>query len=171
MHDRTEQVDDLHLVALPSAVGCAEMFVRFSLTEWSLRDLRDLAANTIRALTQAVVAAADQRAPGMMTARARLSGGDLVIEIEPPHAVAVPEVPAGARAGVLDIGGGRTMLWAAIALPSGMNASAVPLPRRQRRPSSQTVRGNPPDEPIGADAETMQRILFGLNGRRDRDQR
>lgn len=171
MHDGTEQVDDLHLVALPSAVGCAEMFVRFSLTEWSLRDMRDLGAETARALTKAVVAAADPAAPGMMTARARLSGGDLVIEIEPPYPVKVPPVPAGARAGVLDIGGGRTMLWAAIALPSGMSASAVPLPRRQRRPSSQTVRGNPPDEPIGADEETMQRILFGLNGRRDRDQR
>lgn len=171
MHDRTEQVDDLHLVALPSAVGCAEMFARFSLTEWSLRDLCDLGADTIRALTKAVVSSADPDAPGMMTVRARLSGGDLVIEIEPPHAVQAPAVPAGARAGVLDIGGGRSMLWAAIALPSGMSASAVPLPRRQRRPSAQTVRGNPPDEPIGADAETMQRILFGLSGRRDRDQR
>ena len=39
MNNQTSQVDDLRLVATPSAVNVAEMFVRFSLMEWSLRPL------------------------------------------------------------------------------------------------------------------------------------
>lgn len=169
MHDRTEQVDDLHLVALPTAVGCAEMFVRFSLTEWSLRDMRDLAAQAARALVEAVVAASDPGRPEMMTARARLSGGDLVIEIETPGVPAVPAMPDGARAGIMGIGPGRSMLWAAIALPGGMDAAAVPLPRRQRK-GGQAARPAAPEEPLAADADVMQRILFGLGGARDHRQ-
>src|SRR5579885_2638595 len=44
----TTQIDDLQLIALPSAVNCAEMFVRFTVTEWSLRPLADEATFVAR---------------------------------------------------------------------------------------------------------------------------
>ncbi|CRK55977.1 hypothetical protein [Alloactinosynnema sp. L-07] len=162
MNDRTEQVDDLQLVALPSAVGCAEMFVRFSLTEWSLRDMRDIAARAARAITEAVVASANPAAPGMVTARVRLSGADLIFEVETPRAVPTPAIPGVMRAGTAQVGPGRFVVWCALALPSGMSASAVPLPRRQRKPS-QAARAVAPDEPMTTDPDVMRRILFGLN--------
>ncbi|HVK23579.1 MAG TPA: ATP-binding protein [Actinokineospora sp.] len=162
MNDRTEQVDDLQLVALPSAVGCAEMFVRFSLTEWSLREMRDVAAQAARVITEAVVAAAHPAAPGMVTARVRLSGADLIFEVETPRPVQAPAIPGVARAGATQIGPGRFVVWCALALPSGMSASAVPLPRRQRKPS-QAAKVSAPEEPMTTDPDVMRRILFGLN--------
>ncbi|WP_436496156.1 ATP-binding protein [Actinokineospora sp. HUAS TT18] len=162
MNDRTEQVDDLQLVAMPSAVGCAEMFVRFSLTEWSLRDMRDTAAEAARVITEAVVSTANPATPGMVTARVRLSGADLIFEVETPRAVAAPAIPGVHRTGTTQIGPGRYVVWCALALPSGMSASAVPLPRRQRKPS-QAARQVAPEEPMTTDPDVMRRILFGLN--------
>ncbi|WP_026423697.1 hypothetical protein [Actinokineospora inagensis] len=162
MNNRTEQMDDLQLVALPTAVGCTEMFVRFSATEWKLRPLRDAAAEAGRNLAKAVVAAVDPARPGMLTARIRVAGPDLVIEIETPPVVRVPPVPDGPRVGVTQLGVGRYLLWASLPLPAGMSASAVPLPRRQRKPSPaaaiEAARDPLPDD--GDDV--MQRILFGL---------
>lgn len=166
MNDRTEQVDDLQLVALPSAVGCAEMFVRFSLTEWALRDMRDVAGEAARVVTAAVVDAVNPAAPGMMTARVRLSGADLIFEVESPRPVPTPAIPGVARVGTTQIDHGRYIVWFALALPSGMSASAVPLPRRQRK-ASQAARAAVPDEPMTTDPDVMRRILFGLNGSPD----
>ncbi|PPK65351.1 ATP-binding protein [Actinokineospora auranticolor] len=171
MNNRTEQMDDLQLVALPTAVGCTEMFVRFALTEWKLRPMRDEAALAGRRLAEAVVGAADQANPGMLTARVRLTGGDLVIELETPRVVRVPAVPDGPRVGVTELGHGRYLLWASLALPGGMNASSVPLPRRQRRPSPAAAI-EAAREPLKDNTdEVMQRILFGLSGSQDRHRR
>ncbi|MBM7776207.1 hypothetical protein JOD54_006411 [Actinokineospora baliensis] len=172
MNNRTEQMDDLQLVALPTAVGCTEMFVRFSATEWNLRPMRDAAAQAGRALAQAVVGAADPSNPGMLTARIRVAGPDLVIEIETPRVVRTPAIPDGPRVGVTELGVGRYLLWASLPLPGGMSASSVPLPRRQRRPSPaaaiEAARDPLPDD--GDDV--MQRILFGLaNKAQDRHRR
>jgi len=38
---QTAQVDDLTLIALPTAVNCADLFVRFTLGEWRLRNMVD----------------------------------------------------------------------------------------------------------------------------------
>ncbi|SDC42030.1 ATP-binding protein [Actinokineospora iranica] len=170
MNDRTEQMDDLQLVALPSAVGCTEMFVRFSLTEWALRPMREAASEVARAMAEAVVAAADPAGPGMMIARVRLSGGDLIMEIESPREVRAPAAPPGGHTGVVDLGAGRCLLWASLPLPGGMEASAVPLPRRQRRPS-QAAAIEAAREPVDTDPDVMQRILYGLASRHDRHQR
>ncbi|WP_424185324.1 ATP-binding protein [Actinokineospora sp. G85] len=165
MTDRTEQMDDLQLVALPSAVGCAEMFVRFSLTEWKLRSMRDDAGAVAADLARAVVAAADPDQPGIITARVRLSGGNLVIELESARPVQAPTAPPGGRSGVDDLGPGRHMLWTMMPLPGGMDAGAVPLPRRQRKPSPEAARlaaeeaaGTHPPDP-----DVLGRILYGLN--------
>ncbi|MGQ0837810.1 ATP-binding protein [Actinokineospora sp.] len=168
MNDRTEQVDDLHLVALPSAIGCTEMFVRFALTEWALRGMRDVAAQVARALAGIVVSTADPAKPGMITARVRLSGGDLIIEIETARPVPPPQTPQGVRTGAMELEPGRHVVWCTLPLPGGMNAAAVPLPRRQRRPSELTAQGTGLDDPMTMDPEVMQRILYGLNGTQDR---
>ncbi|GAA3038855.1 ATP-binding protein [Actinokineospora globicatena] len=171
MNDRTEQMDDLQLVALPTAVGCTEMFVRFSATEWNLRPMRDAAAQAGRALAQAVVGAANPANPGMLTARIRVAGPDLVIEIETPRVARTPAIPDGPRVGVTDLGDGRYLLWASLPLPGGMNASAVPLPRRQRRPSPAAAI-EAAREPLHDDGDdVMQRILFGLSNTQDRHRR
>lgn len=165
MDDRTEQMDDLQLVAMPSAVGCAEMFVRFSLTEWSLRPLRDVAGEAVRRMTEAVVNTADPGTPGMMVARVRLTGGNLVLEIESPRpCLRVPEAPMGGRSGEDAVGPGQYVLWLTIPLPGGMDATSVPLPRRQRRPSPEAAR-LAAEEQAGApaDPDVLGRILFGLN--------
>ncbi|MDQ3402295.1 MAG: ATP-binding protein [Actinomycetota bacterium] len=167
MSDRTEQVDDLHLVAMPSAVGCMEMFVTFSLTEWALRDMRELAGQVGRELAAAVVAAADQAAPGMITARIRVSGDELVIELESPQPVPVPASPPGGRAGAGEVGPGRYIVWCTLPLPVGMTAANVPLPRRQRKPS-QAAAEAVPEEPMSTDSDVMARILFGLNSTQER---
>jgi hypothetical protein len=162
MNDRTEQVDDLQLVAMPSAIGCADLFIRFSLAEWSLHEMRDIGAHAARTLATAVVAAADQSTPSMITARVRLTGGDLIFEIESQQPVPTPAIPGVMRVGSTQVGPGRYVVWCALPLPAGMSAAAVPLPRRQRRPS-QAAQSAPVEEPSTTDPAVMRRILFGLN--------
>lgn len=168
MNARTEQVDDLRLVALPSAVNCADLFVRFSLAEWSLRPMRDEAAHVICDLVGAVVEHANPRFPALMTLRLRLSGDHLVIEVEIGRFEAMPAVPralVGRRAGVLALDDGCTLLWCELPLPAGMTASAVPLPRREprRSPAAEGL----PDDATDIDPEVMERILYGLGGSGD----
>jgi hypothetical protein len=157
---QTEQVDDLRLVALPTAVSVADMFVRFSLGEWRLRAMQDEAAQTIRRLVGAAVDVADRRTPGFLLVRLRLTGTYLVVEVE-GNRVALPPELAGTRAGLVDLTAGGRLAWCELALPSGMDASAVPLPRREprRSPAAEALG----DEP-NVDPEVIQRILYGLGG-------
>lgn len=163
MNAPTEQVDDLQLVALPSAVSCADMFVRFTLGEWSLRGLQDDATLLARHLVESAVERNDPDAPGMMTVRLRLSGSDLVIEVETAPS-ARPPGDAGAHVGVARLPGGGYVTWCTVELPSGMNASAVPLPRREKRRSPEAERLK--DVPDEFDPQVMERILYGLNKRK-----
>ncbi|MEU5692148.1 ATP-binding protein [Actinosynnema sp. NPDC020468] len=160
MNTQTEQVDDLRLVALPTAVNVADMFVRFSLSEWRLRSMQDEAAQTARRLVGAAVEVADQRQPGLLLIRLRLSGSSLVVEVEGSRVALPPELATG-RAGLVDLTAGGRLAWCELGLPSGMNASAVPLPRREPRRSPAAERlGDEPD----VDPEVIQRILNGLGG-------
>ncbi|MEU6156149.1 ATP-binding protein [Actinosynnema sp. NPDC047251] len=164
MNAQTEQVDDLRLVALPTAVNVADMFVRFSLTEWRLRGMQDEAAQTVRRLVGAAVDVADPRAPGLLLVRLRLSGSHLVVEVE-GYRVALPPELAGGRAGLVDLTAGGRLVWCELTLPSGMSAAAVPLPRREprRSPAAEKL-GDEPD----VDPEIIQRILYGLGGAKER---
>jgi hypothetical protein len=167
------QVDDIKLVALPTAVNCAEMFVRFALTEWSLKVMMDEASDVVRELTAAAVEAVDQRAPTLITVRARVHGDRLVVEVESPRQTRPPtnlNGPNGWRAGVVALRRGQ-LAWCELPLPGGMDASAVPLPRRHHRraPAQQA-----PEQPLqdlrhasDVDEDVMRRILFGLNRSND----
>lgn len=171
VNGQTTQVDDLQLVALPNAVSCAEMFVRFSVTEWHLRPLADQAVNVVADMVAVAVREADQDKPGMMTVRIRLDGELLVIEVEDgqqakPH-LGVP-VPQGLRGGVSPRRGGGRVMWCAIQLPSGMSASAVPLPKRTRRPSPAAQREAEAGEPMGVDPEIIERVMSALSRPSDR---
>jgi hypothetical protein len=159
--ETTTQVDDIQLVALPTAVNCADMFVRFALTEWSLRGLTDEAAKVVRDLVSAVVAVSDRKTPSLITVRARLRSDCLVIEVTSQR-TAPMAVAAGRRVEVIAVGGRGQLAWCE--LPLGMDASAVPLPRRHHR------RADPTDEAFDelghtsdVDEDVMRRILFGLN--------
>lgn len=175
MNPETTQVDDLQLVALPTAVNCAELFVRFALTEWSLKVLLNDAADVARDLVSAAVDVADQRAPGLITIRVRLHHDCLVIEVE-SAATSAPKAgsssPDGRRTGVVDLPGRGQLAWYELPLPGGMDASAVPLPRRQHRRAATAETGRQQKlEELGqatdVDADVMRRILFGLNRPQD----
>lgn len=164
MNTQTTQFDDLHLVALPSAVNCTDLFVRFSLSEWSLRGLTDEAATVASQLAASVVETADSQDPGLLTVRLRLSGDSLVIEIEDnqpgPSPSTAPEVAHGS-AGVVDKDGPGKRIWCELPLPGGVNASEVPLPRRERKKPNAS--GGASDEMAEVDPEVIERLLTGLN--------
>ena len=162
MNAHTTQVDDLQLIAQPSAVNCADLFVRFSLAEWSLRPLADEASEVARQLVSAAVDSADSRSPGFITVRLRLRGDALVIEVEDElmSSAEPPRVP-GRRTDVVRLGHGK-LVWCELPLPGGVNASSVPLPQRERRPSPAAERAAASEGPE-VDPHVMERILAGLS--------
>lgn len=111
-------MDDLVLVALPTAVTCTELFVQFALTEWSLLEMQGEVKQVARELVNAAVANNDPRAPRFMTVRLSLAGGNLTIEVED-----------------------RDISWRELPLPGGLSAEAVQLPRRSRqhRPTPESM--------------------------------
>ncbi|GAB2669705.1 hypothetical protein GCM10027271_32240 [Saccharopolyspora gloriosae] len=164
MNADTAQVDDLRLIALPTALNCTDIFVRFTLSEWSLRPLADEAAHTTGLMVDAAVQASDPNSPGFLTIRLRLRGDCLVIEVEDETKGGAPaqlKELQGMRTGVEPLGGRGNRRWCELALPPGMSASAVPLPRREKRrsPAAEAL-GDEPDE---LDPQVMQRLLSGLN--------
>lgn len=170
MHDQTVQVDDLRLVALPSAMNCADLFVRFTLTEWRVKSMLDDVANATKSLVRAVVGDVDKSAPpAMITVRLRLSGTRMSIEIEDerssPRLMVPPELPKSSS-GVERLSTGQ-VIWTEIPLPTGMDATVVPLPRRG---TTKAAAVRPPDDanPADLDDDVMKRILSAL--KRDPDQ-
>jgi hypothetical protein len=171
VNPETSQIDDIQLVALPTAVNCAELFVRFALTEWSLKAMLDEASDVARELTEAAVEAADQQRPSLITVRARVHSDRLVVEVESLHPTRPPTNLNGLngwRAGVVALRGRSQLAWCELPLPTGMDASSVPLPRRHHRRAAEPV----PDAtaPLAdlrhtsdVDEDVMRRILFGLN--------
>jgi hypothetical protein len=170
VHPDTTQVDDIRLVALPTAINCAELFVRFALAEWSLKSMADEATDVVRELTDAAVEVADQRTPALITVRARLQSDRLVLEVESGRPTRQPTAlngPHGWRAGIVQLRGTRQIAWCELPLPTGMNASSVPLPRRHHR-KPPDAGGPPQNVDLGGqadvDEDVMRRILFGLGG-------
>jgi hypothetical protein len=167
VNPQTTQVDDLRLVALPTAVNCADMFVRFALAEWSLRQLRDEASQVACALVGTVVDRSDSPVPTFLTLRLRLHGDCLVVEVEDtePLAPVVPEALAGRQAGVVSAPGGGNLIWCELALPTGLSAAGVPLPRRERRkpPSSAAPADQAEQETADVDDEFFERLLSKLH--------
>ena len=168
MQDQTAQVDDLRLVALPSALNCAELFVRFTLTEWHVPQIIDDVRETTKRMVQAIIATVDEDAdPTMITVRLRLRGSTMVIEVQddrPTPRLVVPRSLSSRPSGVETLPRGKQLIWCEVPLPSGMDATVVPLPRRG------TTRAAPPrsreiDEAVDLNNDVMQRILDGL--RRD----
>lgn len=168
MHDQTVQVDDLRLVALPSALNCAELFVRFTLTEWHVPALLADATETAKRLVQSVVGTVTPGAPPtMILLRLRLRGNGVCVEIEddrPSPRLMVPRTLSSLRAGVEPLPRGRQLIWCELPLPSGMDATVVPLPRRGTthvtKPQTSEI-----DDVVDLNNDVMQRILDGL--RRD----
>jgi hypothetical protein len=160
LDSQTQQVDDLRLVALPSAVNCAEIFVQFTLAEWALQTLQDDTIRLARHLVSGSVERSDPDRPGMMTVRLRLTGNDLVVEVEADRAGPPPQ-GAGRRGGLATLTNGQELAWCTVALPRGVSAPSVPLPRRTRRPSPAAAELGPPDD---VDDEVLRRIMFGLGG-------
>jgi hypothetical protein len=169
VNPETTQIDDIQLVALPTAVNCAELFVRFALTEWSLKAMLDEASDVARELTSAAVEAADQKRPTLITVRARVHSDRLVVEVESRHPTRPPtnlDGPNGWRAGVVALRGTSQLAWCEMPLPTGMDASSVPLPRRHHRRAAEpaeTVPINDLRHTSDVDEDVMRRILFGLN--------
>ncbi|MET0234954.1 MAG: ATP-binding protein [Kibdelosporangium sp.] len=163
MNPQTTQVDDLRLVALPTAVNCADIFVKFALTEWSLRQLQDETSHVACELVNAVVQRSDTKVPGFITLRLRLHGDCLVVEVEDAAATppVVPESLAGRQAGAVALPTGGNLVWCEVGLPSGISAKAVPLPRREKRKPPASAGGEPDQADV--DDEFFERLLTKLN--------
>lgn len=165
MISQTTQVDDLRLVAAPSAVNCAEIFVRFALIEWSLRPLIPDATAVTRHIVSSSVAGATQSRPRFLTVRLRLHGDCVVIELDDDQLGEPPELD-GWTISAVSMPGGRRNVWCELPLPTGMSAA---LPRRAPGRSAATAPSAPslseyPGEPVdAADSEILQRVLYGLN--------
>jgi hypothetical protein len=173
VRDQTVQVDDLKLVALPSAINCADLFVRFTLVEWRVESMVPDVRRAAEALITAVVGtkAKDKKAtPTMLLFRLRLSGNTLAIEIEDDRqtpTLIVPRSLTGPNSGVTMLSTGKQLIWTEVPLPKGMDATVVPLPRRGTTRAAAAA-APPPAEIAGADdlsPDVMERILEGL--RRD----
>lgn len=163
MSTQTAQVDDLRLIALPSAVNCTEMFVRFSLSEWSLRSMVEETTTLAAQFVTAAVDSADHNAPGFITVRLRLSGEALVLEVEDEQGSEAPALDpalADGRCGATALSGGGTVVWCELALPGGVSADAVPLPRRS--PGHTAPAEKPTEETGEIDPEVIKRLLSGL---------
>ncbi|TCO53606.1 ATP-binding protein [Actinocrispum wychmicini] len=165
MDPQTTQVDDLRLVALPTAVTCADMFVRFALREWNLRQLQDETSFVARELVANVVERDSEVVPGFLTLRLRLHGDCLVVEVEDTEVLppVVPATLAGRQGGAVANPSGGNLMWCEVALPTGVNASAVPLPRRERRKPPTTAPSGYQDETADVDDEFFERLLSKLH--------
>lgn len=140
VHAQTAQMDDLVLVALPTAVTCTDLFVHFALTEWSLLEMRGEVTQAARDLVNAAVANNDPRAPRFLTVRLSLAGGNLTIEVDDGQ-----------------------INWRELPLPGGLSAEAVQLPRRgrQRKPA---LPESPVDEaPSDVDPDVIRRVFAALS--------
>jgi hypothetical protein len=168
VNSQTAQLDDLRLVALPSAIKCTELFVRFSLTEWSLRELYDEAADVARQLVGAVVERTDKSSPGFVTVRLRLSGNCLVVEVEDDqldHIHDEAPVIEGRPTGAVPLDGRGKLVWCEVPLPDGVTAAQVRLPRRDERRAQVVPEPAPGDEKATPDPGVVDRILVSLQNR------
>jgi hypothetical protein len=161
VNSHTSQVDDVRFVALPSAVSCTDLFVRFSLTEWSLPVLMNDAVFVAQRLVGAVVDRTDPRSPSFVTVRLRLSSEHLVIEVQDDLVEHSPRAPRieGHEIGVVSFDGRGKRVWCELPLPVGLTAQ---LPRRDRRRS--LVAEQDPGQARGeVDPQLAQRTLAALN--------
>ncbi|MEC3982130.1 ATP-binding protein [Amycolatopsis sp. H20-H5] len=163
MTTHTTQVDDLQLVAQPSALPCTELFVRLILMDWSLLPMLAQVTATAGRLVGAVVDASSAAAPAFITVRLRLQGEMLVIEVDDDLPdLAPPRSTPGERTGVdRHAPHGRTT-WCELPLPGGLTAGQVRLPRREGRRTlvDEPVSG----APVAADPAVLERLLTRLSG-------
>ncbi|MQA08160.1 MAG: ATP-binding protein [Pseudonocardiaceae bacterium] len=163
MNARTAQVDDLRLVALPSAVNCTDLFVRFTLAEWSLQSMMDDTMHAARQLVMAAVGPGDSASPAILTVRLRVRGDCLSVEVEddrPQQLAVVPSELSDRPSGVVSLERGGTLVWCELPLPSGMTAAEVRLPQRGPKKSSYSEQVS---EEADMDPQVMQRILTALS--------
>ncbi|MEV5718215.1 ATP-binding protein [Amycolatopsis mediterranei] len=163
MSAHTSQMDDIRLVAQPSALPVTELFVRLILTDWSLLPMVEQVTATARRLVEAVVDASDPKAPAFVTLRLRLRAEVLSIEVDDDiPGRPDPQARPGERLGVEPADGGGRTTWCELPLPGGMTARQVRLPRRQDRRTlvDEPVSG----DPVAADPEVLERLLTRLSG-------
>ncbi|OLT43103.1 histidine kinase [Saccharomonospora sp. CUA-673] len=168
MSTHTAQVDDIRLVAVPSALNCAAMFAEFSLSEWQLPMLRETTSEAVRTLVQNVLDHAQGRT-GFVSVRLRLKGDCLVIEVEDDQlANAHDDAPVieGRRTGAMPVQGRGKLVWCEIPLPPGMSATQVRLPHRgERRNLPPEAAAAAPEPPSNVDPSLADRVLVGLKNR------
>lgn len=163
MSAHTSQMDDIRLVAQPSALPVTELFVRLILTDWSLLPMLEQVTATAKRLVGAVIDTSDPKAPAFVTLRLRLRAEVLSIEVDDDvPGRPEPQARPGERLGVEPAAGGGRTTWCELALPGGMTARQVRLPRRQDRRTlvDEPVSG----DPVAADPEVLERLLTRLSG-------
>ena len=163
MSAHTSQMDDIRLVAQPSALPVTELFVRLILSDWSLLPMLEQVTSTAKRLVGTVIDAGDPRSPAFVTLRLRLRADVLAVEVDDDvPGLPEPQAGPGERVGVIPGPGGSRTTWCELPLPGGMNARQVRLPRRQDRRTlvDEPVSG----DPVAADPEVLERLLTRLSG-------
>ena len=163
MSAHTSQMDDIRLVAQPSALPVTELFVRLILSDWSLLPMLEQVTATAKRLVETVIDAGDPRSPAFVTLRLRLRADVLAVEVDDDvPGLPEPKAGPGERVGVTPGPGGARTTWCELPLPGGINARQVRLPRRQDRRTlvDEPVSG----DPVAADPQVLERLLTRLSG-------
>lgn len=160
VNTETSQVDDLRLVAVRSAVSCAALFVRFTVSEWSLPSMLDDVSRVVVNRVSAIVENSDPGVPGFITLRLGLRGGSFLVEIEDDlnGNLSAGSSLRGVQTVVIPRVGRGNLLRSELALPSGLSAS---LPRRGARRS--LVDEQMEGEPSAVEPAVLQRVLSSLS--------
>jgi hypothetical protein len=152
----TSQMDDIRLVAQPSALPVTELFVRLILSDWSLLPMLEQVTATAKRLVETVIDAGDPRSPAFVTLRLRLRADVLAVEVDDDvPGLPEPKAGPGERVGVTPGPGGARTTWCELPLPGGINA------RQDRRTLvDEPVSG----DPVAADPQVLERLLTRLSG-------
>jgi hypothetical protein len=186
MHEKPRLFDDLGLVALPTAVSCARMFVKYTLDNWKASPF--VVADALAVVGELVALSVEET--GLLDDEVRWSELDYVnrivvrllgfprhIVIEVWDAASEPAVlpieePATRPTGLhlVDVLAG---MWGSTASPRGRltwaelpvydrTEAGLPIRRRRRRMQPTTV-AEPMSQPV-VDEELLRRVRDGLKG-------
>jgi hypothetical protein len=162
VNTETSQVDDLRLVAVQSAVSCAALFVRFTVAEWSLPSMLDDVLRIVGHRVSAIVDHSDPRVPGFITLRLGLRGDCFIVEVQDDlnGELSAGSALRGVKTVVVPLAGRGNLMRSELALPTGLSAQEVSLPRRGSRRSLVDEQFDGAQGPV--EPAVLQRVLSSL---------
>ncbi|SDP98490.1 ATP-binding protein [Lentzea jiangxiensis] len=174
MREKPRFIDSLELVALPTAVAVARMFISDTLKRWQALFIEDyVAAVAVELVTLSVEQTGGAKVPSLIILRMLGYRRHIVFEVTDLHDEALQlsaeaDVPEGRGLGLVDAFADR---WGSFISPRGRvnwaelavyGRTAAGLPLRDPQPIPEL--SNVPDKPaLTGDLDLIRRILDGLN--------